>query len=64
MARVLTREAAKRDLIAQWGWYAEKAGVETPDRFLAAADATPTMLASQPAHPPEASDQKGNRWTR
>ena len=28
MARVLKREAAKRDLIAQWIWYAETADLE------------------------------------
>ncbi len=28
MARVLKREAAKRDLIAAWVWYAEMAGIE------------------------------------
>jgi plasmid stabilization system protein ParE len=37
MARVLKREAAKRDLIIQWVWYAETATVEVADRFLAAA---------------------------
>lgn len=48
MARIRKRESAKRDLIAQWVWYAENAGIETADRFLAAADSTATMLASQP----------------
>ena len=48
MARVRKREAAKRDLIAQWVWYAENAGVTTADRFLAAADSTAAMLALQP----------------
>jgi hypothetical protein len=27
MARVLKREAAKRDLVAQWVWYAENADI-------------------------------------
>ena len=35
MARVRKRQAAKRDLIAQWVWYAENADLETADRFLA-----------------------------
>jgi toxin ParE1/3/4 len=35
-------------LITQWVWYAENAGIETADRFLAAADATSAMLAHQP----------------
>ena len=48
MAQVRKREAAKRDLIAQWVWYAENADIETADRFLAAADSTSTMLAGQP----------------
>lgn len=48
MARVRKREAAKRDLIAQWVWYAENASVEIADRFLAAADATAVILAGQP----------------
>jgi toxin ParE1/3/4 len=48
MARVLKREAAKRDLIAQWVWYAETAGVETADRFLRAADKTLRVLSKQP----------------
>jgi len=48
MAQVRKREAAKRDLIAQWVWYAENADMETADRFLAAADSTATILAGQP----------------
>ncbi len=48
MAQVRKREAAKRDLIAQWVWYAENADMETADRFLASADSTATMLAGQP----------------
>ena len=34
MARVLKREAAKRDLIAQWVWYAQAASFEVAYRFL------------------------------
>ncbi len=48
MARVLKREAAKRDLIAQWVWYAETASIEIADRFLDAADSTLALLATQP----------------
>ena len=48
MGRVRKREAAKRDLIAQWLWYAENANIETADRFLSAADSTAMMLAGQP----------------
>jgi len=48
MAQVRKREAAKRDLIAQWVWYAENADMETADRFLAAANSTAIMLAAQP----------------
>jgi toxin ParE1/3/4 len=48
VARVLKREAAKRDLIAQWVWYAENAGIEVADRFLAAVDSTAATLARQP----------------
>ena len=48
MARVLKREAAKRDLIIQWVWYAETATIEVADRFLAATEATLALLATQP----------------
>jgi toxin ParE1/3/4 len=48
MARVLKRESAKRDLIAQWVWYAENASIEVADRFLRAVDHTLNLLARQP----------------
>ena len=48
MGRVLKREAAKRDLVAQWVWYAENADIEVADRFLTAADKTLALLATQP----------------
>ena len=48
MATVRKREAAKRDLISQWVWYAEKADIETADGFLKAAEDTAAMLAGQP----------------
>jgi len=42
------REAAKRDLLEQFIWYAENASVEVADRFLQAADATLGRLAEAP----------------
>ena len=48
MATVRKRESARRDLIAQWVWYAENASIDTADRFLEAADSTASILASQP----------------
>src|SRR5258708_3751798 len=48
MARVRKRKAAKRDLIAQWVWYAENAGIETADRFFKAVEGTLALLAAQP----------------
>lgn len=48
MARVVKREAAKRDLIHQWVWYAENASIEVADRFLKAADDTLKMLSTRP----------------
>jgi toxin ParE1/3/4 len=48
MARVLKREAARRDLIQQWVWYAESASIEVADRFLRAADKTLDLLSTQP----------------
>jgi toxin ParE1/3/4 len=48
MVRVLKREAAKRDLIQQWIWYAENGGTEVADRFLGAAESTLNWLAMYP----------------
>jgi toxin ParE1/3/4 len=48
MARVLKREAAKRDLISQWVWYAENAGIEIADQFLWAAESTLKLLSTRP----------------
>ena len=48
MGRVLRREAANRDLIAQWVWYAENADIDLADRFLAVAEKTLDLLATQP----------------
>ena len=49
MALVLKREAAKRDLVAQWVWYAENASIDVADRFLCATEQTLAFLLSQPA---------------
>jgi len=46
--RVQKRDAAKRDLIQQWLWYAENGGIEVADRFLMEADKTLNLLATQP----------------
>jgi toxin ParE1/3/4 len=48
VARVLKREEAKKDLIAQWVWYAENASVEVADRFLGAVEKAPASLSTQP----------------
>jgi plasmid stabilization system protein ParE len=48
MARVLKREAAKRNLIEHLLWYAETASIEVADRFLQAADYTLKLLSTQP----------------
>lgn len=48
MARILIRDAAKRDLLERWVWYAEHAAVETADRFLEAAQRTFSLLSAQP----------------
>lgn len=48
MARVLKREAARRDIVAQWLWYSENASIDVADRFLAAAETTLELLSTQP----------------
>jgi toxin ParE1/3/4 len=48
MGRVQKRDAAKRDLIAQWAWYAENASIDVADRFLDAVGNTLTLLSAQP----------------
>jgi toxin ParE1/3/4 len=45
---VLKREAARRDLVQQWVWYAGNAGIEVADRFLQATDKTLDLLSTQP----------------
>lgn len=47
MPHVVKREAAKRDLIQRWLWYAENATIEIADRFLLAANTTLGDLANQ-----------------
>jgi toxin ParE1/3/4 len=46
--RILKREAAARDLTAQWVWYAENATIDVADRYLAAVDETLQLLATHP----------------
>jgi toxin ParE1/3/4 len=46
MTGVWKREAAKRDLVQQWVWYAENASIEVADRFLIAADNTLSLLST------------------
>jgi toxin ParE1/3/4 len=48
VARVIKREAARRDLIAQWVWYAENGGVELADRFLASVETTLELVLLHP----------------
>ena len=48
MARLLKREASRRDLIQQWLWYAENASVEVAERFFQAADNSLNLLSTQP----------------
>ena len=49
MSRVLRREAARRDLIQQFTWYADNASVEVADRFLSSVERTLKRLAMAPA---------------
>ena len=48
MGTVRRRESAKRDLVAQWVWYAENAHIDTADRFLKAVEDAVSILADQP----------------
>ncbi len=48
MLRVDQREAARRDLIEQFVYLAENAGLDVADNFLARAEATFVDLARQP----------------
>ena len=48
MGRIQRRESAKRDLIEQFVWYAENAGMEVADRFLISASRTLEYLAAAP----------------
>jgi hypothetical protein len=49
MAIIRKREAAKRDLIAQWVWYAENASIEVADNFLNAVSARPNWSLRNPS---------------
>lgn len=48
MPRVYQRTAARRDLVEQFVYLAENAGVDTAERFLASAETTFNALADQP----------------
>ncbi|HAX43374.1 MAG TPA: type II toxin-antitoxin system RelE/ParE family toxin [Bryobacteraceae bacterium] len=48
MPKPFKREAARRDLVAQWVWYAEHADSNVADRFLAAAESALDLLAQHP----------------
>jgi toxin ParE1/3/4 len=49
MARVLKRAMAKRDLVQQYVYLAENAGLETAERFLGEANESFSDLAEHPA---------------
>jgi toxin ParE1/3/4 len=48
MSCVFRREAARRDLVDQFVWYAENASIEVADRFLAHVESTLERLATAP----------------
>lgn len=48
MGSIWKREAAKRDLVEIWVWYAENGGTEVADRFLAASEFTLQTLSTHP----------------
>lgn len=48
MGSISKREAAKRDLVEIWVWYAENGGIEVADRFLAASESTLQTLSRHP----------------
>ena len=48
MSHIRKRNAAKLDLIEQFVWYAENAGLAVADRFLAAADSSLEHLSRAP----------------
>lgn len=48
MGGIRKREAAKRDLIEQFVWYAANANIEVADRFLASVSTTLENLATVP----------------
>jgi toxin ParE1/3/4 len=52
MPRIVRRPAAKRDLVLQFAWFADQAGVEVARRFLRAAESSFRDLAEMPAMGP------------
>jgi toxin ParE1/3/4 len=48
MARVVRREAAKRDLVGHFAYIGQHAGVEVAERFVLAAEGTFRELAKMP----------------
>lgn len=48
MAKVYQRAAARRDLVEQFLYLEDNAGLDTAERFLASAEATFNDLANQP----------------
>lgn len=48
MARVTTREAARRDLVEHFVYLADNAGLETAERFLRCAETSFNELAAHP----------------
>lgn len=46
--KVVIRAAAKRDMARYYGWLASEAGVDTAERFMAAADSAFGELANNP----------------
>ena len=48
MPKPFKSEAARRDLVAQWVWYAEHASSEVADRFLAGAESALERAAQHP----------------
>lgn len=48
MPRILKRPAAERDLIEQFVWFGEEAGLEVARRFLSSAEAAFQLIAKMP----------------
>jgi plasmid stabilization system protein ParE len=52
MPRIVRRPAAKRDLVLQFAWFADQAGIEVARRFLRAAESSFQDLVAMPAMGP------------